>query len=174
MEQWTDSAQVYQGRIFSVRAGTARLEDGMLAHREVVEHPGGVAIVPYAEGRVVLIRQYRIAVGREILEIPAGKLEGDEALEERARAELEEETGYRAGTLVPAGNIYASVGYTSERIHLYLALDLVKTRQRLESDERIQTAEMTLDEVKDAFAAGRIEDAKTIIGLERLLAHLAR
>jgi ADP-ribose diphosphatase len=172
MERWTESEYLHKGNIFSVKVGSVRLEDGTIATREVVEHPGGVAIIPVVDDRVVLIRQYRIAIGQAVLEIPAGKLEGDESPESRGRAELEEEAGYRAGLMVPAGEIFASVGYTSEQIHLYLALDLEKTAQNLEFDERIDTVEIPLDEIRTLLANNELEDAKTVVGLERLFTYL--
>jgi len=160
MEQWTESKRVFEGRIFNVRAGQARLADGVLAPREVVEHPGGVGIVPVLDGRVALIRQYRIAVGDTVLEIPAGKLEpGEEPVE-------------RAGRLVPAGSIYASAGYTSERIYLFLAFDLEHVGQALEFDERIAPAELALEDLARMLREHAIEDAKTVVALERLFDYL--
>ncbi|HOF39428.1 MAG TPA: NUDIX hydrolase [Candidatus Hydrogenedentes bacterium] len=174
MEEWINSQRVFEGRIFDVRAGEARLADGVTASREVVEHPGGVGIVPVLDGRIVLIRQYRIAVGETVLEIPAGKLEpGDEPVE-RAQLELREETGYRAGRLVPVGMIFASAGYTSERIHLFLAFDLVHAGQALEFDERITPAEFALEDLRRMLREHAITDAKTVVALERLFDYLER
>ncbi len=174
MEKWVNSQRVFEGRIFDVRAGEARLADGVTASREVVEHPGGVGIVPVLDGRVVLIRQYRIAVGETVLEIPAGKLEpGDEPVE-RAQLELREETGYRAGRLVPVGMIFASAGYTSERIHLFLAFDLAFAGQALEYDERITPAEFALEDLKRMLQEHAITDAKTVVALERFFDYLER
>ncbi|MCX5772867.1 MAG: NUDIX hydrolase [Candidatus Hydrogenedentes bacterium] len=172
MEEWVDSKQVYAGKIVGLRVGEVRLDGGVLAFREVVEHPGGVGIVPVLDDSVLLVRQYRIAVGRDVLEIPAGKREGEEAIEHRARCELEEETGYRAGRLVPAGSIYASVGYCSEEIFLFLAFDLKKVGQNLEFDEQIELVRIPLVEIPQRLAAGEFKDSKTIIALHALLAHL--
>jgi ADP-ribose pyrophosphatase len=172
-EVWIHSRTLYDGSIVRLQVGEVRLDDGTTASREVVHHPGGVAVAPLIEDRVVLIRQFRIAIGREIIEIPAGKLEGAaENTEDRGRAELEEETGYRADRMVYAGSVYASVGYTSEEIQFYLAFGLEKTRQRLDADERIGTIEMPLAEVRRRLSANEFKDAKTVIGLERLLAYL--
>lgn len=172
MEQWTESEYVFKGRIFKVRAGLARLADGVIAPREMVEHPGGVGIVPCLGESAVLIRQYRIAVGETVLEIPAGKLEPGEDPAERARAELAEETGYTAGRLVPAGAIYASVGYTSEKIHLFLAFDLEYVGQALEFDERIVPVELPVAELRLQMKRNEIEDAKTAVALQRLFDYL--
>lgn len=172
MEKWLNARTLFEGTVFSLRVGDVELADGAIAQREVVEHPGGVGIVPVLEDSVVLIRQYRIAVGAEVVEIPAGKLEPGEQPEERAKAELEEETGYRAGRLIPAGAIYASVGYTSEKIHLFLAFHLEKIGQKLEFDERIQTVEIPLAEIETRLLNNEFQDAKTIVALHRLIAYL--
>ncbi len=169
MEKWIDSELRYEGRIVSVRTGNIRLADGTKAFREIVEHPGGVGVVPWLGDRVVMAKQYRLAIGREMLEIPAGKLEGDESPEARGRAELEEEVGYVAGTMIPIGSILPSVGFLTEEIHLFIATELRKTRQRLERDERIEIVEMSLDEVRTALENFSIRDAKTIAGLHALL-----
>lgn len=172
METWVRTETVYEGRVIGVQVGDVRLDDGTVAFREVVRHPGGVAVVPVLDDAVVLVRQFRIAIGQDILELPAGKLEGAEDPEHRARCELEEEAGYRAGRLVPVGSTFASVGYTSEEIYLYLAFDLEKTGQQLEADERIEIVQLPLAEVRTRLAANAIKDAKTVVGLHALLAYL--
>ena len=105
------------------------------------------------------------------MELPAGKLEGDEEPLERGRIELEEETGYRAGRMIPAGHFYPSCGFLTEKLHVFLAIDLEKTRQKLEWDEAIEVVEMPLLEVRQRLQANAFDDAKTIIGLHALLAH---
>jgi 8-oxo-dGTP pyrophosphatase MutT (NUDIX family) len=171
-EEWIRSETLYKGRIITLRVGDVRLDDGVIAMREMVEHPGGVAVVPVLDDSVVLIRQYRIAIGQDILELPAGKMEGDEAPEHRGRRELEEETGYRAGRMVPVGSIFATVGYSSELIHLFLAFDLENVGQNLEFDERIDTVRIPLADIEDRIARNELKDAKTIVGLQALLSHL--
>ena len=111
-------------------------------------------------------------MGDTVLEIPAGKLEPGEEPVERARQELLEETGFRAGRLVPAGSIYASAGYTSERIYLFLAFDLEHVGQALEFDERIAPAELALEDLARMLREHAIEDAKTVVALERLFDYL--
>lgn len=170
MEEWVDSEQVYAGKIVGLRVGEVRLDGGIKAFREVVEHPGGVGIVPVLGDSVVLVRQYRIAVGRDVLEIPAGKREcAGEPVEHRARCELEEETGYRAGRLEPAGSIFASVGYCSEEIFIFLAFDLEKVGQNLEYDEQIELVKVPLADIPRRLAAGEIKDSKTVVGLHALM-----
>ncbi len=172
MEIWKDSSILFDGRVVKLRVGQVTLDDDSLAHREVVEHPGGVCILPFTGRSVILVRQFRIALNQYVLEAPAGKLEGDEDPLARGIAELEEETGHVAGRIIPAGSIFASVGFCSEVIHLYLAFDLTKTAQRLETEERIELVEMSLDEVGAALRDYTIRDAKTVVLLQRLLAHL--
>lgn len=171
MEKWKDSSILYDGRVVKLRVGQVTLDDDSLAHREVIEHPGGVCILPFTGTHVILVRQFRIALDQYVLEAPAGKLEGDEDPLARGIAELEEETGHVAGSVVSAGSIFASVGFCSEVIHLYLAFDLTKTAQRLEREERIELVEMSLDEVRAALSDYSIRDAKTVVLLHRLLAY---
>ncbi len=96
METWIDSEQKYQGKIIPLRVGSVRLDNGSVVRREVVEHPGGVAIVPVKGGAVILARQFRISIGRETSELPAGRLEAQESPRECASREMEEELGYQA------------------------------------------------------------------------------
>ena len=172
METWTESSIVYDGKVVRLRTGEVRLPDGRQAFREVIEHPGGVCVIPYTGHSVIFVRQFRIALGKDLLEAPAGKMEPGDTPEYRGASELEEETGHRAGRLIPAGQIYSCVGFCSERIHLYLALDLEKTAQRLDDEEHIELVEMTLDQVRKDLRENRFEDAKTIVGLYALLNHL--
>jgi ADP-ribose pyrophosphatase len=172
MEVWADSNVLYDGRVVRLRVGEVTLDDGSRALREVVEHPGGVCVIPWTGHSVIFVRQFRIAVGDYVLEAPAGKLEGDEDPEYRGRRELEEETGHVAGQMIPAGAFYATVGFCSERIHLYLALGLEKTRQQLDLEERIELVELSLPEVRKRLAAHAFDDAKTALGLHALLQRL--
>lgn len=174
MEKWLQSEMRYEGRIVSVRTGMIELDDGSTAFREIVEHPGGVGVVPWLGDRAVLAKQYRLAVGRSMIEIPAGKLEGDESPEARGRAELEEEVGYTAEEMIPIGSIFPSVGFLTEEIHLFIATGLTKTQQRLESDERIEVVEYSLDEIRAGLANYAFRDAKTVAGLHGLLHWLNR
>lgn len=172
MEVWTDNKIIYDGKVVRLRVGEVVLDNGRRALREVVEHPGGVCIIPFTGDAVILVRQFRIAVGDYVVEAPAGKMEVEEIPSHRAACELEEETGFRAGSLIPVGGVYSSVGYCSEKIHLFLALDLEKTQQQLDDDERIDLVEMPLAQVRDHLRAHRFEDAKTVLGLYALLEYL--
>ncbi len=165
METWIEYKRPFKSNIFSIKSGTVRLGDGQIAPRHVVEHHGGAAVVAIVEGSVLFVRQFRIAIGRSILELPAGKLEGDEEPEQRARIELEEETGYRAGKMEQIARVYTSPGFTDEVLWVYRAIDLEKTAQNLEFDEDIELLFIPVDEVKKRLRAGEFEDAKTLIGL---------
>ena len=150
------------------------MDNGEVAVREYIKHSGGVGIVPVIDGNVILIRQFRISIERELIELPAGRLELNENPMECAARELEEEIGYRAGQLISLASYFASVGNSNERMYLFLALDLVKTERHLEADERIREVVMSLDVVKEKLANQEFEDSKTIIGLREALAHLER
>ena len=170
METWVTQQTVHEGPIFAVRQGQVRLDDGQLAPREMVVHGGGVAIVPVLGEAVILIRQFRIAVGKELLELPAGRLEGDEAPAWRAQRELEEEIGYRAGRWQLAASYFSSAGFTNERMWIFLAYGLTATAVSPEFDERIQPVRIPIADLPRMLANGEIEDAKTLIGLRELLA----
>lgn len=172
MERWVRSELLYEGRIVSLRVGDAELEDGTVAPREVVEHSGGVGVVPLVDGSVVLVKQYRIALGQAILEIPAGRLEPGEDPEYRARCELEEEAGYRAGRLELVSECYPSPGYTNQLDYIFLAYDLEACAQRLEYDERIELVRVPVADLELLLAERAFRDAKTIIGLRELLLRL--
>jgi ADP-ribose pyrophosphatase len=140
--------------------------DGSRREREVVRHPGSVVIVPLVSSQeVCLVEVVRVAVGRTLLELPAGTLDRVESLEEAARRELAEETGYRAGRIVPAGEMWMSPGILRERMHLFVAEDLIAGPQALEPGEQIRTRVVTWDEAIAMCLDGRIDDAKTIAGL---------
>lgn len=172
MEKWTRNEVIYDGDVFRVRAGEVVLDDGTVARREVIEHPGGVGIIPFTGHSVLFVRQFRIAIGKYVLEMPAGKREGGEDPALCGMRELEEETGFRAGRLIPAGAVYASVGYCSELIHIYLAVDLAHVGQNLDYEERIEIVEMPLEEVRHTLRANGFEDGKTVVGLYALLQYL--
>jgi len=153
-------------RRFRVVRVTEPCEDGSRREREVVRHPGSVVIVPMVSSeKVCLIEVVRVAVGRTLLELPAGTLDRVESLEEAARRELAEETGYRAGRIMPAGEMWMSPGILRERMHLFIAEDLVAGPQALEPGEQIRTRVVSWDEAIAMCLDGRIDDAKTIAGL---------
>ena len=135
-EKQVSTETVYTGRIVNVRSDIAELHNGRKVPREVVEHPGGVAIVPLtALGEVLMVRQYRYPMAEELLEIPAGKLESCEDHADCARRELSEETGCTAGTLLYLGPIYPSPGFSGEILHIYLATELEHGEMHLDEGE---------------------------------------
>jgi ADP-ribose pyrophosphatase len=165
LEHWTEQTTVYSGAIFDVVAGKAALDTGEQVPRDVVVHDGGVAVVPLLGESVMLIRQFRIAVGEALLELPAGRREGREDPAFRAGQELEEEIGYRAGRMDLLTTYFSSAGFTNERMHIFVARDLVPVERRLEFDERIELVTVPLTELPALIASGSIKDAKTLIGL---------
>jgi len=173
MEHWTTPETIFQGRIFRVVAGGVSLDDGTAVYREVVEHPGGVCVLPYKNGVITLVRQFRIAVGEYVLEAPAGKLEPGDSPAERARRELQEETGQFGGELVDLGFIFGTVGFCSERIHLFLALDIEEGQARPESEERIEIFRLPLDEALRLAQQGELCDAKTLVLLMKLSGYVS-
>jgi ADP-ribose pyrophosphatase len=175
MSEWHNKRAVYDGAIIRVSAAERRRPDGGAQPFDIVEHYGGVAVVPLLGDRVLLVRQPRPVAGETLLEIPAGKLEGpDDDVLARAQAELGEEVGYRAGRLIPAAEFYVSPGYCTERIHVFLGLDLEPVAAAPEASEEIERVELTLAEVRQMLDERRFRDSKTIIGLRELLAYLER
>jgi ADP-ribose pyrophosphatase len=159
---------IFSGRIITVGLEEHRLPNDRQASFEMVRHPGGAAVLPIlADGRVLLIKQYRAAVGRMIYEIPAGRLESDEAAESCAARELVEEVGYRAGRLEPLGGLWSSVGFCDEYISLFLGHDLAAVGQELEADEVIELCPVSMNEAMSMLGNGEILDAKTQLALLR-------
>jgi ADP-ribose pyrophosphatase len=172
-----ESQSPYRGSFFSVQVDRIRLPNGQEATREIVRHPGAAAVVPLKDGAVLLVRQNRHAVGSDLLEIPAGKLDvpGEDPAD-CARRELKEETGYEAGVLESLGVFYSSPGFTDERYYLYLASGLEQVGLAPEHDggEPISTEWLRLDAALNAVTTGEIVDAKTALGLVLTLATLRR
>jgi ADP-ribose pyrophosphatase len=165
---------IFQGRIISLAVEEHRLPDGRSARFEIVRHPGGAAVLPVLpDGRLVLIRQWRPAVGAMVLELPAGRLEPGEAPETCARRELQEEVGYRPGHLEPLGELLPAVGFCDERIHLFLARELEPVPQALEPDEYLEIVPLTLAEALERLDRGEIPDGKTALALLRYARSLA-
>lgn len=166
MEKIVESRYAFRGRVLNLRVDTVELPTGKTSVREVAEHRGSVAMIPLDEqGSVTLVRQWRAAPGRMMLEIPAGTLEPDEAPEAGAPRELQEETGLTAGRLEFLVRFFPSPGVLTEEMFLYLARDLTIGQQHLMDDEDIEVVRLPLAEAIARIATGEIADAKTIIGL---------
>ena len=165
-EQRIDRDDKYHGIIVDVHLDHVRLDDGSIARREVVEHPGGVTILPVDEdGNCYMVRQFRYPAGHMMLESPAGKLEYDEAHRECAVRELSEETGFTAEELIYLGGFYTSPGFSSELLHIYLALGLHASESHLDEGEFLNVEKLPLRQLVDMVMANEIEDAKTIIAV---------
>lgn len=174
MERWIERATLYQGPIFTVTGGRVELPDGAIARRDVLEHPGGVAVVPVIDEDVWLVRQYRVALARDMLELPAGRREPGETAAASAARELAEELGQRAGQLLPVGSFFSSPGYTNDRTAIFLGLDLVPVPVTPVHGEYLQILRVPIAELPALIASGEICDAKTVIGIFALFAYQGR
>jgi len=162
---------VYAGKKITVREDRV-LEPGGHGEslREIVVHPGAVCIVARpAPDRVILIRQYRHAAGRELIELPAGTLQDGEDPRDCAIRELEEETGYRAGTMTERARFFTTPGFSTELMYLYEASGLVKTQMNPDDDEVIEVDIVPCPDALRMIDDGRIQDAKSILGLLMIL-----
>lgn len=157
--------ELWRGRIFSVELMDVELADGTHGRREIVRHHGGAGVVAIREGRVCLVRQYRVAQGRVTLEIPAGKIEGDEPGSACAARELMEETGLVASELVLLANVLGSPGFTDEHTEVFLARGLMQGRPAPDNGEVVKVVWIPVEQVLAAIRAGVIRDGKTVIGL---------
>ncbi len=161
---------VHTGRVFDFTVENVTFADGLTFDLEVIRHPGASAVVALTEDhQVLMLRQYRHAIGNYIWEIPAGTFSGREEPLACARRELIEETGYRANSWEPMGAVTPLAGYSDERIYLFLARELAPAEQNLDPDEILEVHRVPLESVSRMIANGQIEDAKTIAGLFRTM-----
>ena len=157
---------IYRGKILDLSLSRYRSADRGEVLIEVVHHNGGAGALPvFEDGTVALVRQWRYPTGSYSLEIAAGRIEPGQSPEETAARELEEELGYRARELHKIGEFYAAPGYCEERLYVYIATGLEESAQKLDDDEEIEVARMTLEEAIALVHSGEISDAKTIIAL---------
>lgn len=165
-EKELERQELYRGSIFTLTSHRVGLEDGGESRRDVVNHHGGACVAALDEkGRILLVRQYRFAVGQELLELPAGKLEPGEDPAAAAARELAEETGYTAATLTKLTELLPTPAYCTERIYLYRADGLTKGEQRLDRDEFLDPVALPLAEALELVLAGKLPDAKTQVGV---------
>ncbi|HLU23796.1 MAG TPA: NUDIX hydrolase [Bacillaceae bacterium] len=175
-EKTIKSEAIFSGKIIQLQVDDVLLPDGKEAKREIVKHPGAVAIIALTtENKIIMVEQYRKPLERSLLEIPAGKLEVGEEPKLTAERELEEETGYRAGNIEHLISFYTSPGFANELLHLYIATNLEKVENPLagDEDEFVELHELSLDDALKAVETKWIYDAKTAYAVQYLQMKLA-
>ena len=161
-----ESEKIFKGAVFEVERDRLLEENGIEIVREVVRHPGGAGALPlFDDGRVALVKQYRHPARRELLEIPAGRIEVGETPEMCAAREVEQEIGFRAGRMEKLAEFYSTPGFCEEKLHVYLATDLTPSSQALDHDEWVEVVYLPFAEAAQMLERGEIEDSKTIIAL---------
>lgn len=163
-EECLHEETVFEGRMIRLNRDIVRLPNGVETTREVVRHPGAVALVALAGDELLLVRQYRYPIDQETLEIPAGKIDPGETPEVCANRELREETGYQ-GTLTHLGTFYSTPGFTDEIMHLYCARDLIWAPLTADEDEFLRVVRIPWGEALRKAQNGEFNDAKTILGI---------
>lgn len=164
--QVLSSETIYQGKVFAIRRDNVVEPQGVQATREIVTHPGSVVVLPvFADGRILLIRQYRYVAGQFLWELVAGRRDEGENFVQGALRELEEETGYRAEKLTQIMDVFPSPGFLAENMVIFVAEGLTKGKARPEEDEKITPRIVTLREAEDWISTGKIRDAKTVAGI---------
>ncbi|MFA5316667.1 MAG: NUDIX hydrolase [Dehalococcoidales bacterium] len=165
-EKTLSSQTVFEGRVVKLRVNTVETVGGRQSTREVIEHGEVVAMVVLDDqGQVIMVEQYRGAVGKLILEIPAGGVEPGEAVVDAVRRELREEIGYLPRNIEKLVGFYAAPGYCTEFLHIYLATDLVPSQLFAEDTEEISLVRVPLDRVMTLITSGEINDGKSVAGL---------
>ena len=165
-EKTINSEIIFHGELLELYRDEVLLPNGKTGNREWINHPGAICCIPILpNGKVGLIKQYRYALKKEMIELPAGKLDKSEIPEECALRELEEEIGYKAKNLTLLTNIHPAIGFANENMWLYLAENLIKTESSLDSDEFLELIPTKLENALEMVWSGKITDAKTIIGL---------
>lgn len=168
-ETKTGGITVYKGKILNLEVDDVKLPDGTFSKREIVRHSGGAAVLYVKDNAVLLVKQFRYAYGKEIYEIPAGKLNSGEDPESAAVRELEEETGFRA-QVERYACVYPTPGYTDEIIHIYRVVSAVRTCQNLDKGEFLNVEFIPLEKVIEMINSGEIADGKTLVAIYKYLA----
>lgn len=164
--QRIDTKPIFNGVVFDVREDTLMAADGRRYTRQIVHHPGAVAIVPIdADDNVLMVRQYRHPIEQALLEIPAGVVEIGESPDDTAQRELREETGFATRNLRAVGGIYSSPGFCDEMVYMYIARDLIPSRLPADDDEDISVERVPLSQAGRLIRLGEIQDAKSVAGL---------
>ena len=171
-EKTLSSRIVFDGRAVKLRIDTVQTADGRESTREIVEHSDCIAVIAVDENdNVLLVNQYRKAIEKELLEIPAGGIDHGEDAETAVRREMQEETGYLPGKVKRLGGFYSTPGYCTEYLHLYLATELTPSQLHAEDTAGISLVRVPVPEIPGLLASGKIEDAKSIAGLHMFLEH---
>ena len=173
-ERTLNSTRPWSGRRIRVRVDEVERSDGHRTTREIIEHPGAVAMLAWDGARLAMVRQWRHATGQVLLEIPAGTLEPGEPPADTARRELAEEVGLAATTWVEGPRFFTAPGFCTELMHLYLATGLTDATAEADADELLEPSWLTMTDALAAVDDGRIADAKSIVGigwLARRLSH---
>ncbi len=160
---------IYHGRILTLKNDTVLLPNGKTAQREVVCHSGGSCIYCERDGKVLLVKQFRYPYKKNLLELPAGKLNANESPKKTAVRELEEECGYKAEQVTLLFKVYPSPGYTDEIIYIYKAEGLKKSKKHPDEDEFVSSRWIEKSRLKKMVDGGKIKDAKTLIALLKIL-----
>ena len=171
-EKTLSSQLVYEGRAVKLRVDTVQMASGRKTTREIVEHSDCVAIIAIdADDNLLLVKQYRKAVGKELLEIPAGGIDPGEDPITAVRRELREETGYLPRKVERLTGFYSAPGYCTEYLHLYLATDLIPSQLHAEDTANISLIRVPVGQISSLIASGSICDAKSLVGLFTFLEH---
>ncbi len=170
IEETISSEEIFNGKVIRLRVDDIKQADGRRSKREIIEHLGGVTIIPVTgQDEVIMVEQFRKPVEDTLLELPAGKLEeGEDPLDCAAR-ELIEETGFQANSIDYLFSFYTSPGFSNEMLHLYRAHDLKEVGNNPDPGELLRVVKVNKEDIIDYIASGKIKDAKTIIGLFTLL-----
>ena len=169
-EKTLSSKIVFEGRAVKLRVDTIQMPDGRRTTREIVEHGACIAVVAIdRDNNILLVSQYREAVGKELLEIPAGGVDPGEAVETAVKREMQEETGYLPQKLEKLGGYYLAPGYSTEFLHLYAASDLVPGRLVAEDTEGINVVKVPVSRIRNLLRSSKICDGKSIAGLYMFL-----
>jgi ADP-ribose pyrophosphatase len=164
-EDTVATTPIFSGRVISLQVDEVRLPNGQLATREIVKHPGAVAVMALQDDRLLVVAQYRKPLEKVQVEIPAGKLERNEQPELAAYRELEEETGMRARSMQHVCSFFTSPGFADECLHLYFTADLEVGERNPDDDEFIESAWITFAEAQQLIRDGAISDAKTMLAV---------
>ncbi|HKK96471.1 MAG TPA: NUDIX hydrolase [Anaerovoracaceae bacterium] len=164
-EETIKSEMIYEGNILNLRKDTVRVKNG-ISFREIVEHNGGAVVVAITDNnKILMVSQFRKPFDKDVFELPAGKLDGEENPKDAALRELKEETGYTAKNIQLLTSLYPSVGYTNEILYIYLCTDLEPGETDFDDNEAIDIYEYDLELLVGMVLAGKIHDGKTIAGI---------